>query len=172
VVRLGRVAYARQTNPTGTEDVGNDFGVVEIPASAHHLIRPEMPVWGGFKGVEPMEFGKFACHYGNGTVTGETVITKARVGVGGGSDGASWYGDFVAAPGDSGSGIMGCESNGLSFSGTRAIGVLTHLGVGTGEVKYKGVKTKVEHGFVLGNTIARSIEMAREAGLNLTVVEP
>jgi hypothetical protein len=172
VVRLGRVAYARQTDPTGTEDVGNDFGVVEIPASAHHLIRPEMPVWGGFKGVEPMEFGKFACHYGNGTVTGETVITKARVGVGGGSDGASWYGDFVAAPGDSGSGIMGCESNGLSFSGTRAIGVLTHLGVGTGEVKYKGVKTKVEHGFVLGNTIARSIEMAREAGLNLTVVEP
>jgi len=172
VVRLGRVAYARQTDPTGTEDVGNDFGVVEIPASAAHLIRPEMPIWGGFKGVEQMEFGKFACHFGNGTVTGETFLTKARVGVGGGSDGASWYGDFVAAPGDSGSGIMGCESDGLSFSGTRAIGVLTHLGVGTGEVKYKGIKTRVEHGFVLGNTIARSIEMAREAGLNLSVVEP
>ncbi|HZG41762.1 MAG TPA: hypothetical protein VEY93_02285 [Longimicrobium sp.] len=172
VVRLGRVAYARQTDPTGTEDVGNDFGVVEIPASAAHLIRPEMPIWGGFKGVEQMEFGKFACHFGNGTVTGETFLTKARVGVGGGSDGASWYGDFVAAPGDSGSGIMGCESDGLSFSGTRAIGVLTHLGVGTGEVKYKGIKTRVEHVFVLGNTIARSIEMAREAGLNLSVVEP
>jgi hypothetical protein len=172
VVRLGRVAYARQTDPTGTEDVGNDFGVVEIPASAAHLIRPAMPIWGGFRGVEQMEFGKFACHFGNGTVTGETFLTKARVGVGGGSDGASWYGDFVAAPGDSGSGIMGCESDGLSFSGTRAIGVLTHLGVGTGEVKYKGIKTRVEHGFVLGNTIARSIEMAREAGLNLSVVEP
>jgi hypothetical protein len=172
VVRLGRVAYARQTDPTGTEDVGNDFGVVEIPASAAHLIRPEMPVWGGFKGVEQMEFGKLACHYGNGVATGETFVTKARVGLGGGSDAAMWYGDFVASPGDSGSGIMGCESNGLSFSGTRAIGVLTHLGVGTGEVKYKGVKTKVEHGFVLGNTIARSIEMAREAGLNLSIVEP
>jgi hypothetical protein len=172
VVRLGRVAYARQTDPTGTEDVGNDFGVVEIPASAAHLVRPEMPVWGGFKGVGQMEFGKFACHFGNGVGTGETFVTKARVGVGGGSDAAMWYGDFVAAFGDSGSGIMGCESNGLSFSGTRAIGVLTHLGVGTGEVKYKGVKTKVEHGFVLGNTIARSIEMAREAGLNLSIVEP
>jgi len=172
VVRLGRVAYARQTDPTATEDVGNDFGVVEIPASALHLIRPEMPIWGGFKGVEQMEFGKYACHYGNGVGTGETFVTKARVGVGGGSDAASWYGDFIAAFGDSGSGIMGCEPDGLSFSGTRAIGILTHLGVATGDVKYKGIKTKVEHGFVLGTTIARAIEMGREAGLNLSLVQP
>ena len=172
VVTLGRVAYARQTDPTATNDVGNDFGVVEIPAAAVHLIRPSMPVWGKFKGVESMEFGNYACHFGNGTVTGETFVTKARVGVGGGSDADSWYGDFIAAPGDSGSGIIGCESNGLSFSGTRAIGVLTHLGVGTGDVAYDGIQTKVEHGFVLGTTIARAIEMGREAGLNLSVVEP
>lgn len=172
VVTLGRVAYARQTDPTATADVGNDFGVVEIPAAAVHLIRPSMPVWGDFEGVEEMEFGKNACHYGNGIVTGETFITKARVGVGGGSDADSWYGDFIAAPGDSGSGIIGCETNGLSFSGTRAIGVLTHLGVGTGEVEYNGIKTKVEHGFVLGTTIARAIEMGHEAGLNLSLVEP
>lgn len=172
VVTLGRVAYARQTDPTATEDVGNDFGVVEIPAAAVHLIRPSMPVWGDFEGVETMEFGNYACHFGNGVVTGETFVTKARVGVGGGSDAASWYGDFIAAPGDSGSGIIGCESDGLSFSGTRAIGVLTHLGVGTGEVEYNGIKTKVEHGFVLGTTIARAIEMGREAGLNLSLVEP
>jgi hypothetical protein len=172
VVTLGRVAYARQTDPTATNDVGNDFGVVEIPAAAVHLIRPAMPVWGEFSGVETMEFGKNACHFGNGTVTGETFLTKARVGVGGGSDAASWFGDFVAAPGDSGSGIIGCEPKGLSFSGTRAIGVLTHLGVGTGEVEFNGIKTRVEHGFVLGTTIARAIEMGREAGLNLTLVEP
>jgi hypothetical protein len=119
-----------------------------------------------------MEFGNYACHFGNGIVTGETFVTKARVGVGGGSDAASWYGDFIAAPGDSGSGIIGCKSNGLSFSGTRAIGVLTHLGVGTGDVEYNGIQTKVEHGFVLGTTIARAIEMGREAGLNLSLVEP
>jgi hypothetical protein len=172
VVTLGRVAYARQTDPTATEDVGNDFGVVEIPAAAVHLIRPSMPVWGEFEGVEEMAFGNYACHYGNGIVTGETFVTKARVGVGGGSDAASWYGDFIAAPGDSGSGIIGCESNGLSFSGTRAIGVLTHLGVGTGDVEYNGIETKVEHGFVLGTTIARAIEMGREAGLNLSLVQP
>jgi hypothetical protein len=172
VVTLGRVAYARQTDPTATNDVGNDFGVVEIPAEAVHLIRPGFPVWGGFSGVETMEFGKYACHYGNGVVTGETFATKARVGVGGGSDDDAWYGDFVAAFGDSGSGIMGCEPDGLSFSGTRAIGILTHLGVGTGDIEYNGIKTKVEHGFVLGTTIARAIEMAGEAGLNLSLVEP
>ncbi|HEU0014748.1 MAG TPA: hypothetical protein VFQ45_13765 [Longimicrobium sp.] len=172
VVRLGKVAYARQTDPTATEDVGNDFGVVEIPAEAAHLVRAALPVWGGFEGVETMEFGQYACHFGNGTVTGELFVTKARVGVGGGSDAASWYGDFVAAPGDSGSGIIACEPDGLSFSGTRAIGVLTHLGVATGEVAYNGIETKVEHGFVLGTTIARAIEMAHEAGLNLTLVEP
>lgn len=172
IVRLGRVAYARQTDPTATEDVGNDFGVVEIPAAAAHLVRAGMPIWGGFKGVEQMEFGKFACHYGNGVGVGETFVTKARVGIGGGSDAVSWYGDFAGAFGDSGSGIIGCQSDGLSFAGTRAIGVLTHLGVGIGDVKYKGIKTKVEHGFVLGTTIARAIEMGREAGLNLTLVEP
>ncbi len=75
VVTLGKVAYARQTDPTATNDVGNDFGVVEIPAEAVHLIRPEFPVWGGFSGVETMEFGKFACHVGNGTLPGEVFVT-------------------------------------------------------------------------------------------------
>lgn len=172
LVTLGRVAYARQTDATNTEPVGNDFGVVEIPASAAHLIRPEMPVWGPFKGVTSMEFGKPACHYGNGVVVGETFLTKARVGVGGGSDPDLWYGDFAGAFGDSGSGIMGCDQTSLTFVGTGAIGVITHLGLAVGDVKYKGIKTKVEHGFVLGTTIRRSIEMGKEAGLTLKLVEP
>ena len=172
LVNLGRVTYARQTDPTATEDVGNDFGVVEIPAEAAHLVRPEMPVWGAFKGTEEMEFGKPACHYGNGVGVGETFLTKARVGLGGGADAAMWYGDFLGAFGDSGSGIMGCELSSLTYAGTGAIGILTHLGVGTGDVKYKGIKTKVEHGFVLGTTVRRAIEMGREAGLSLSIVEP
>lgn len=172
MVNLGRVAYARQTNPTATEDVGNDFGVVEIPAAAAHLVRPELPVWGDFKGVTQMEFGRTACHYGNGVGVGETVLTKARVGVGGGSDADMWYGDFAGAPGDSGSGIIGCELSSLTFAGTGAIGIVTHLGVAIGDVKYKGIKTKVEHGFVLGTTVRRAIQMGREAGLSLAIVEP
>jgi hypothetical protein len=45
-VRLGRVAYARQTDGEGN-DIGNDFGVVEIPAELHDIVRLTMPVWGG-----------------------------------------------------------------------------------------------------------------------------
>lgn len=171
-VKLGKVAYARQTDPTGTSDVGNDFGVVEIPAAAAHLVRPELPVWGGPAGVTEMEFGKPACHYGNGVGVGETFLTKARVGVGGGSDANEWYGDFLGAFGDSGSGIVGCEAYDLTFKGTGAIGVLTHLGIAIGDVKYKGKNLKLEHGFVLGTTVRRAVAMAKEAGLSLTMVQP
>ena len=163
-VNLGAVAYARQT--LDSVDVGNDFGVVEIPREVREFVRLTMPVWGGPTGVETLELGDFACHYGHGLGVGEVFVTKARVGIGGGSDERSWLGDFAAAFGDSGSGLVGCVSDGLgSFTGTGAIGVLTHIGVGFDE-------TTGEHGVTFGTTIARAIEMAREAGLRLTLVLP
>lgn len=173
LVTLGKVAYARQTDPTGEEDVGNDFGVVEIPAEAAHLVRPAMPVWGGPRGVTNLETGDFGCHYGNGLLVGETFLTKARVGIGGGSDSDFWMGDFAGAFGDSGSGLVGCESAGLSFQGTGAVGVLTHLGLSVCpcDVKYKHLKLKAEHGVIFGTTVRRAIEMAEEAGLKLSIVE-
>jgi hypothetical protein len=174
LVTLGKVTYARQTDPTGTEDVGNDFGVVEIPAEAAALVRPEMPVWGGPKGVNELESGKFACHYGNGLVVGETFLTKARVGIGGGADKDFWMGDFAGLFGDSGSALNGCESDGLTFQGTGAIGVLTHVGLAVCpcDVKYKHLRIKAEHGVVFGTTVRRAIEMGAEAGLKLSIVEP
>jgi hypothetical protein len=160
-VTLGQVAYARQT--LAGVDVGNDFGVVEIPQALWNRIRTTLPVWGGPTGVETLELGDLGCHYGNGLAFGEVFLTKARVGLGGGSDAASWHGDFAAGPGDSGSGMVGCVADGLGFRGTGAIGILTHLGVALDE-------TTLEHGFVLGTTIARAIEMGQEAGLTLTLV--
>lgn len=171
-VPLGRVAYARQSDPTGQEGVGNDFGVVEIPAEAVPLVRPEMPVWGGFEGSEDLDFGKYGCHYGNGLGVGEVFLTKARVGVGGGHEADYWMGDFIGAFGDSGSGMVTCESDGATFHGERAAGVLTHLGVGTGDVQYRNLKMKAEHGVIFGTTIGRAIQMATEAGLQLSLVEP
>lgn len=171
-VELGRIAYARQTDPTGTEDVGNDFGVVEIPAEAEHLVRPSMPVWGGPTGIQEFEYGKYGCHYGNGLGVGEVFLTKARVGLAGGSDRDYWMGDFAGAFGDSGSGIVTCESDGLTFHGQGASGVLTHLGVAVGDVKYKNLKMKAETGVILGTTMRRATEMATEAGLKLSVVLP
>lgn len=174
LVTLGKVAYARQTDATGQEDVGNDFGVVKIPAEAAHLVRPEMPVWGGPKGLGQLETGDLACHYGNGLLVGEIFLTKGRAGIGGGSDQDFWMGDFLGAFGDSGSGLNECESDGLTIQGTGAVGVLTHLGVAVCpcDVKFKHLRVKAEHGIIFGTTIRRAREMAGEAGLKLSIVEP
>jgi hypothetical protein len=160
LVTLDAVAYARQTDVDG--DVGNDFGVVTIPGSFASLIRPSMPVFGGPTGVEEVELGQPLCHYGNGVLVGETFVTMARVGVGGGSTPKYWMGDLAAAFGDSGSAVETCESNGTEIQGRGAAGVLTHLGVEIG----------IEHGVVFGTTVARAVEMAREAGLTLALVFP
>jgi hypothetical protein len=162
-VTLGSVAYARQT--LNGEDVGNDFGVVEVPREFRDFIRASMPIWGGPTGVTTLEVGDYGCHYGNGLGVGEVFVTKARVGVGGGSDEDAWMGDFAAAFGDSGSGMVGCESDLLGFHGTGAVGVLTHIGVSVDE-------TNGEHGVTFGTTIARAIEMGGEAGLRLKLVLP
>lgn len=163
-VTLGKVAYARQTFEG--EDVGNDFGVVQIPKEFQDLIRLELPVWGGPNGVETLELGDYGCHYGHGLGVGEVFPTKARVGVGGGSDDNAWMGDFAGAFGDSGSPLVGCVNDGLgSFTGTGAIGVLTHLGVGLDE-------SNGEHGVIFGTTTARAIQMAEEANLRLSLVLP
>ena len=163
-VTLGGVAYARQTFQG--EDVGNDFGVVEIPREFRDFIRLDMPVWGGPTGVQTLNLGDYGCHYGHGLVVGEVFVTKARVGVGGGSDEDAWMGDFAGAFGDSGSGMVGCVNDGVgSFQGTGAIGVLTHLGVGIDE-------SSGEHGTIFGTTVARAIEMGGEARLRLALVLP
>jgi hypothetical protein len=171
-VTLGKVAYARQTDPTGTEDVGNDFGVVEVPSSFAHLIRPSLPVWGGPNGADTLKVGAFGCHYGNGVVVGETVATKARVGVGGGGDRNFWMGDFAAAFGDSGSGLVKCKQEGGTFKGQGAVGVLTHIGLSVCPcgVNFKNQRFTAKNGVTFGTTTARAIEMAREAGLSLSLV--
>lgn len=174
-VELGRVAYARQTNANGDEQVGHDFGVVGIPAEVADLVRLTMPVWGGPTGVDDeLEQGEPGCHYGHGLLVGETFLTKARAGVGGGSDKKFWMGDFVGSFGDSGSGLVACESDGLGLHGLGAVGVLTHLGlqVCPCDVTFRHLRVKADHGVIFGTTVQRSIEMATEAGLNLSVVLP
>jgi hypothetical protein len=160
MVALGAVAYARQTAADG--DIGNDFGVVAIPASLAAMVRPSMPVFGGPATVEEVAQFQPLCHYGNGVLVGETFLTMARIGVAGGSTPAYWMGDLAAAPGDSGSAVVTCDVNGTDVRGRGAAGVLTHLGVEVGTA----------HGFVFGTTIGRAIEMAREANLSLALVFP
>ena len=174
LVRLGPVAYARQTNATGEEQVGHDFGVVEIPVELASQVRRAMPVFDGPTGVDTLDQGEFGCHFGHGLVVGETFPTKARVGVGGGSDKDFWLGDFAGAFGDSGSAMVSCTPTDSGFEGRGAIGVLTHLGASACpcDVTFKGFKIKAEHGVIFGTTVARAIAMAKEAGLSLAVSLP
>jgi hypothetical protein len=100
--------------------------------------------------------------------------TKARVGLGGGSDKDFWLGDFAGAFGDSGSALVSCVPAGTGFSGRGAIGVLTHLGLSVCpcDVRFKNFKIKAQHGVIFGTTVARAVEMAKEAGLSLKVFLP
>lgn len=170
-VRLGSIAYARQADPTGAEQVGYDFGIVEIPREFRDYVRLEMPVWGGPNGVTTLEPGSTGCHYGHGVGVGEVFLTKARVGLGGGGDAMFWMGDFAAAFGDSGSGMNGCESDGLGFHGTGAVGVVTHIGVTVCpcDVDVENQKFTAQQGVTFGTTIGRAIEMAEEAGLKISL---
>jgi hypothetical protein len=172
LVALGTVAYARQTAADG--DVGNDFGIVVVPSSFASLIRPSMPVFGGPQTIGTVQQLQPVCHYGNGVLVGETFLTMARVGVGGGSTPNYWVADSLAAPGDSGSGLVTCESDGTAFHGRGAAGILTHLGleVCPCSVDVENTTITLQQGFVLGTTIARAIEMAREAQIVLTLVFP
>ena len=74
-------------------------------------------------------------------------------------------GDFAAAFGDSGSGLVGCAPSLLGLKGTDAIGILTHIGVSADE-------GSGEHGITFGTTVRRAIEMAREASLQLAIELP
>jgi hypothetical protein len=172
LVALGNVAYARQTAADG--NIGNDFGIVTIPASFASLIRPSMPVFGGPHAIENVQQLQPVCHYGNGVLVGETFLTMARVGVGGGSTPTYWVADLLAAPGDSGSSLVTCESDGTAFHGRGAAGILTHLGmeVCPCTIDVDNTTITAQQGFVFGTTIARAIQMAQEAQIALTLVFP
>ena len=158
---LGDVAYARQTD--GGEDIGHDFGVVAIPSGLEHLIRPEMPMWGGPIGQDSTEVtGEMVVHYGNGIDSGTFFATKGRTGVVvRDTPPESWQASIQINGGDSGSainyGLLTTDTDVLH--GTKALGIITHGLIVPG----------VPLGW--GTTIGQAISMASEAGLSLTMLE-
>lgn len=154
VIELGEVVYARQADD-GTQ-IGSDFGLAEIPPEAEALIDASMPTWGG-----PSETGEIngsdpLVQYGNGVVTGETVATKSRSGLGTENDGnaGSWFAALPAAPGDSGSAVQVAQPSVSGLSGVEAAGVLTH----------------VTTAGTAGTNVQKATQMATEAGLDIDVV--
>lgn len=155
VVELGDVVYARQAAEDGTQ-LGYDFGLVEIPESAEHLVDPSMPTWGGPTAVGQIDGGDTVVQYGNGVVTGETVATKGRTGAGLTQDegAGAWYAGLPAAPGDSGSAVQVAGETLDALSGVEAAGILTH----------------VTTAGVAGTNREKAIQMATEAGLDIQAV--
>lgn len=149
---LGPVVYARQTDGKGN-DVGHDFGVVQIPSGLLGFLRPAVPVWGGPSGSETASVGTPACLYGNAAGLGEVFATKARAGVIVPDlifdEPGAWFAAMPSFEGDSGSAVVDCATG-------AAIGILTHI---------------TTNG-IAGTTVARAIEMAREAHLSLSIVQP
>lgn len=154
LVTLGPVAYARQTQ--SNVDVGNDFGLVEIPTAYLAYVRPHMPVFHGPTATDDVAPGKLLCHYGAGMGVGEVFATQARMGVG--TDIApqrgSWYAALAAAPGDSGSALQTCAQDADGVHGVAAAGILTHI-IGAG---------------IAGTTMSKAIAMAKQAGLTIAPV--
>lgn len=160
-VTLGPATYARQN--FGGVQVGNDFGIVEIPSSLAAYVRPSMPMWGGPSGIETNSGGKAICHFGNGVFVGETLATKGRVGYGLGGNASMFSAVHVAYGGDSGSAINTCAPDSTGIHGIKAVGVLTH---GT----IDPVVGAVPLGQIRGTTTTRAIQMATDANLTLGLV--
>lgn len=154
---LGPVAYARQTQ--AGVDVGNDFGIVRIPANLLGQVRNSLPVWGGPVGSTAPAFGVPVAHYGWAVAFGETFATAARAGVL--ADGLitdpnteSFTAHALVTFGDSGSPLVVLGTDSLGVHGKQAIGVITH-----------GVP-----GLAQGTTVAKAIQMATQANLNVQLV--
>jgi hypothetical protein len=154
LVELGPVRYARQES-SGGDQIGFDFGVVEIPPSLHGLVRTSMPVFGGPDQAGTLSSGDQVCHYGAGVAVGETWPTMGRTGLGLLADDEAWFAASAAAPGDSGSALQTCTPGADGIAGVAAIGTLTHLSsLG-----------------VAGTTNAQSAALARsDAGLSISLV--
>ena len=156
-VELGEVVYARQADGPGAdaEQLGFDFGLVRIPAELHDLVRLTMPVFGGpVTAHGELLPGDVTCHFGHALGFGEVWPTQGRVGTGLFEDEGVWFAAAPSLMGDSGSAVQTCVPSDGGLTGDAAIGTLTHL-------------TSIG---VAGTTIEKGIELAREAGLSITLL--
>jgi hypothetical protein len=183
---LGLGTYVRLTAKDGYQPVaygesggpGQDFGIIEIPADKHDLLRPWMPQFGGPTGAAATRSGDALVHYGHGSyccpsaggvggsVATRTPADQGRVATslganslfGGGKGSFSAVGSSTG--GDSGSGVaIGNPSATRGMQGGAAVGVLTH-GVAVEGIPY-----------FEGTTLEYGLGMVRAAtGLELQLV--
>lgn len=163
-IQLGEVAYARQKLPDGSE-LGHDFGLVTIPASAADAVDRSLPQWGGPHGVtnDAVAQGETVHQYGAGVGNGEVYSTQGRTGISQGDRASpeSWVATTRASPGDSGAPLVSSSApSDLPPHGENAGGILTHIVLSS---------DPFETG-TAGTTIGRCKELAStDANLDLAV---
>lgn len=163
-VELGNITYAHQE---GNNGIGVDFGIAAIPENLTHLVRPELPRWGGPTSTDTPEVGERVCQYGYGIGPGETPLTAARPGVLTTVTDSHWKAAFPGSQGDSGSAVVTCEvTEDGKLRGVKAVGVFTHLSVGSSG---QGLFATT----AAGTTIDQAQHLAKsEANLTLELVFP
>lgn len=146
---FGTVVYS-----SGDAGVGNDFALIRINANKLFLVTAEMCDWAGPMAVHTAGsiLGKVTLQTGHGSgIAAPNVPPRPRPGVGFGFGVNSFSWEGTSIPGDSGSGIRLQE-------GGKALGVVTHLGVGIGAINF-------------GTHIPRSLSLAAAGGFpGLSVV--
>lgn len=170
---LGPVRYARQTNASALAPLGNDFGVIEIPAELSAQTYRSLPWWGGPEQEEPVlpEPTSLLCIYGQGSMIVRTSGTRADTQAKSGTwnptndpESGFWGGHVHSTFGDSGSPTVTCTPDEAGrLRGRAPVGILTHGSQVQGVIA-------VGLAGASGTTLARSQEMAREAGLELQLV--
>lgn len=144
------VAYAESGG------IGQDFGIVELPADLHDVLRPEMPQWGGPVGLGGGNLGDLVAHYGHGSLLVPGVVAlvtrtpadQGRLAMHAGSDEESFSALGHATGGDSGSGASLAVTDAAGLArGTEALGVVTHAIVYAGAPLMSG--TLLSHGIAM-----------------------
>lgn len=173
--RLGKVAYAQGAG------VGDDFGLVRVPANATALLTAGMPVWGEPLGaVDVPVGGARAVVHGHGTGFGDTVATRSREATFNQPyDNRSWSARFQSAGGDSGAAVGLIDEQGHLF----AAGIQTHASfcgdvAGRPELRHCEYCPTITRSLVQvkcgmgasGTSIGRAIAMAKEGNLCVAVV--
>ncbi len=136
VVAWGRLAYSswltmqRRHDRDPVRCAYNDFALIRLPASAHRLVNPSMPYWGGPAGLADHEITVAQQVYGIGRSelrkAGSTASRQSGMTLPDVPASRGWSHSYVARspgiPGDSGSGYLD--------SGGYALGTLSTLQVG------------------------------------------
>jgi PKD repeat protein len=133
--------------------IGDDAGLIEVPASVQSLLRPWLFEWGGPTAVKDLATGDLIAHFGHG-VAQDVPVVQGRLHVAVLTDSTSFTAVGHVSGGDSGSAISkGAVRTDKAVVGDGASGILTHCVSLTSPVCY---------GVFFGTRMNHALDMYRD----------